>query len=66
MRAVIYFTLAGLVIVGLSAMPPEHARWVALGLLVLVAVTPAVGRRVQPAAEDAGKPSKETELSDLR
>lgn len=64
MRAAVYFTLAGLVIVGLSAMPPEHARWVALSLLVLVALTPAVGRRVQPAAEDAGKPLKEKGSSD--
>jgi hypothetical protein len=27
----------------LSVIPAEHARWVALALLVLVALTPAVG-----------------------
>jgi hypothetical protein len=32
------FTVAALMVI-----PPAHARWIALALLVLVALTPAVG-----------------------
>lgn len=64
MRGAVYFALAGLVVVGLSALPPEHGRWVALSLLALIVVTPARTRRVQPSAEDGGKLTREKESSD--
>ena len=44
MKGFLAFALSGLLIVGLSAVPPEHARWLALSLLVLVVLTPALGR----------------------
>lgn len=60
MRGFLYLTLGGLLIVALSAIPPETARWFALGLLGLIVITPAVGRRVQPSAEDGGQPERGT------
>ena len=61
MKGFCAFLASGLLIVTLSAMPPEHARWVALALLGLIVLTPAVSRRVQPTAEEVGKPREETE-----
>lgn len=59
MRGFLYLTLGGLLVVALSALPPETARWFALGLLGLIVITPAVGRRVQGGAEDPSKPREE-------
>lgn len=61
MRGVLLFTALCATVAALSVLPPELGRWVALGLLVLVALTPAVGRRwhVQAGAEDTVKPREE-------
>lgn len=40
------FLTSAAVVAGLSVIPPEIARWIAIGLLALLVVTPAVGRRV--------------------
>lgn len=45
MRSLLIFTALCATVAALSVMPPEVGRWMALGLLVLVALTPAVGRR---------------------
>lgn len=63
MKGFLAFAIGGLLVVALSAVPPEQGRWLALGLLVLVVLTPAVGRRVQPSAEDEGKLTREQETS---
>ena len=34
----------------LMVIPPDFARWIAIGLLVLVVLTPAIGRRTQPSS----------------
>ena len=43
-RGLAIFVAACAVVSALSILPPEHARWAALGLLVLLALTPAVGQ----------------------
>jgi hypothetical protein len=43
----LFFVATGLVC-ALMIPPPEVARWFAIGLLVLVALTPAIGKRNQP------------------
>lgn len=45
MRGALLFTALCATVAALSVLPPELGRWVALGLLALVALTPAVGRR---------------------
>lgn len=45
MRGFVPFTLGCAVVAALMVIPPDIARWIAIGLLVLVALTPAVGRR---------------------
>lgn len=45
MKGLLALAIGGLVIVALSAIPPDLGRWIAIGLLVLVALTPAVGGR---------------------
>lgn len=57
MRGFWTFASGCAVVAGLTLIPPEHARWIAIALLVLVALTPAIGRRgpVQPVAEEAGE-----------
>lgn len=57
MKGFLAFAIGGLVLVALSAVPPEHARWIVLALLVLVVLTPAVGqskprRRAVPPREE--------------
>jgi ABC-type transport system involved in cytochrome bd biosynthesis fused ATPase/permease subunit len=44
-------------VAALSILPPELARWFAIGLLVLVVLTPAVGRRYAAPKQD-GEESK--------
>lgn len=45
MRDWIFFTAACAVVCVLMILPPDVARWFAIGLLVLVVLSPAVGRR---------------------
>jgi hypothetical protein len=42
------FFIACGAICALMVIPPDIARWIAIGLLVLVALTPAIGKRNQP------------------
>jgi hypothetical protein len=39
------YVLVCALVAGLTLVPPDTGRWIALGLLVVVALTPAVGRR---------------------
>lgn len=45
MKGFVAFFAGTAIVAGLTLVPPEQARWIAIGLLVLVALTPAVGRR---------------------
>lgn len=45
MKGFLAFTLSTALVCALTLVNPDQARWIALGLLVLVVFTPAVGRR---------------------
>lgn len=45
MRGFLAFTLGCAIVAGLTLVPPDDARWIAISLLVLVVLSPAVGRR---------------------
>lgn len=65
MKGFAAMTLGGLVVVLLSAIAPDTARWYALGLLVaFVFVASALPRRrVQAGAEDPASPPSRAEAS---
>ena len=44
MKGFLAFVLGVAVVCPLTLIPPDEARWIALSLLVLVALTPAVGQ----------------------
>lgn len=66
MKGFLAFAIGGLIVVGLTIIPPEQGRWVALALLGFVVLTPALSRPVQPTAEDVGKLTREKDSSDSR
>lgn len=47
MRGLLLFASLVAIVAALSVLPPEIARWIALGLLCVVVLTPAVGRRAR-------------------
>lgn len=44
MRYFVAFTLLGLYVVFLSTLEPDTGRWFAIGMLGVIALTPAVGQ----------------------
>lgn len=58
-RGLPIFLAACVVIAALIVIPPEHGRWIALALLVLVALTPAVGQsKPRPKARRVSRSEK--------
>ena len=50
-EGIVLFTISCAIVAALIVIPPEYGRWIALGLLAVVVVTPAVSRSHRGAAQ---------------
>jgi membrane protein implicated in regulation of membrane protease activity len=64
-RGTLLFVGLCAVVAGLALLPPQEARWIAIALLCLLVLTPAVGRRYAAPKQDgeASKAAKGTGAS---
>lgn len=63
MKGFLQFALGCAIVAALSLIHPDDARWFALAFMGVLFVATALPRRVQPSAEDGGKPSRGAEES---